>query len=398
MLPNLFGQENAIIPLNLGNRWIYSGEYECRINGYCDYIRSYSVIKEVEGDTIVDSVNWKKISRTETYDSTIINRFELWRADSQYVRIFRDNSIDTMWFDSNLVADSCWSWPITCVFAGTDTLWGQHYNTNRWYIYSNIMGFIGKSHTDVAFGFGPFEEFSYSADTSPSSKNVYDFSSTTLSIFGAYLDGQYFGGPAPPENLVATADTTSITLIWSANLEPDIAYYNIYSLSEGDTFSFLLSTNSPLDTVALIDSLLPNTEYQFKITAIDTEQYESGTSLLARARTLDEPVAISNNETGFVDIMSLFQNYPNPFNPKTTIHYHVTMPGFVQVEIFDIMGRNIKTLSKDRHRLGPLRVEWDGKDNAGNNVASGVYFYRLRLINQDGSNLITSMRKMSLIR
>jgi len=78
---------------------------------------------------------------------------------------------------------------------------------------------------------------------------------------------------------------------------------------------------------------------------------------------------------------SLHQNYPNPFNPVTTIEYDL---GFVDgpfqrvtVTVYDILGRNVKTLVSEEQSIGRYRVRWNGKDGNGVPVSSGVYFVHL---------------------
>ncbi len=75
---------------------------------------------------------------------------------------------------------------------------------------------------------------------------------------------------------------------------------------------------------------------------------------------------------------SLGQNYPNPFNPSTTIRYEIPNQGNVQVKVFDLAGREIVSLVDAAQTPGTYTVTWDGKDRAGNSVASGIYFYRLQ--------------------
>jgi flagellar hook assembly protein FlgD len=73
----------------------------------------------------------------------------------------------------------------------------------------------------------------------------------------------------------------------------------------------------------------------------------------------------------------LGQNYPNPFNPSTTIAYSVADKSDVKLQIFDVRGRLVRTLVDGERGPNNYRVMWDGLNNAGNSVASGVYFYRL---------------------
>ncbi len=74
---------------------------------------------------------------------------------------------------------------------------------------------------------------------------------------------------------------------------------------------------------------------------------------------------------------SLGQNHPNPFNPVTRIDYTVDLEGPVRLAIYDISGKLVRTLINRRMRSGTHSEEWDGRDNGGRAVASGIYFYRL---------------------
>jgi hypothetical protein len=75
----------------------------------------------------------------------------------------------------------------------------------------------------------------------------------------------------------------------------------------------------------------------------------------------------------------LFQNYPNPFNPSTTVEYSVAGASAVEIKIFNVRGQLIKTLVSGDKLPGRHRVTWDGKNDVGIRVASGVYFYRIRI-------------------
>ncbi|MBD3257524.1 T9SS type A sorting domain-containing protein [candidate division GN15 bacterium] len=73
----------------------------------------------------------------------------------------------------------------------------------------------------------------------------------------------------------------------------------------------------------------------------------------------------------------LGQNYPNPFNPTTTIDYSLPQRSEVRIEIINILGRRVKTLVNEEQAAGEYTVTWDGRDESGGAVATGVYFYRL---------------------
>ncbi len=74
---------------------------------------------------------------------------------------------------------------------------------------------------------------------------------------------------------------------------------------------------------------------------------------------------------------SLEQNYPNPFNPQTRIRYNLPEAGFVTVKIYKVDGEMIKELVNTNKRAGSYEVVWDGTNNNGMKVSSGVYFYQL---------------------
>ena len=74
---------------------------------------------------------------------------------------------------------------------------------------------------------------------------------------------------------------------------------------------------------------------------------------------------------------ALLQNYPNPFNPETRIQFTISSASHVKLEVFDILGRLVKTLFDDRLNTGEYSVVWNGTDHSSNQVSSGVYFYRL---------------------
>jgi hypothetical protein len=74
---------------------------------------------------------------------------------------------------------------------------------------------------------------------------------------------------------------------------------------------------------------------------------------------------------------ALSQNYPNPFNPQTRIKYELPHAGKVVLKVYNIVGQEICTLVDEVKPAGLFNVDWDGRDNTGHRVASGVYLYRL---------------------
>jgi len=79
---------------------------------------------------------------------------------------------------------------------------------------------------------------------------------------------------------------------------------------------------------------------------------------------------------------SLMQNFPNPFNPNTIIKYQLPNPGNVEIKIFDINSKCIKTLFNGFQAKGDQSISWDSRDDNNKQVASGVYLYRMKFNDQ----------------
>ncbi|UCE20263.1 MAG: T9SS type A sorting domain-containing protein [Gemmatimonadota bacterium] len=88
----------------------------------------------------------------------------------------------------------------------------------------------------------------------------------------------------------------------------------------------------------------------------------------------------------------LAQNYPNPFNPETRIDYQLAEDGFVELAVYNVLGQKVRTLKAGEHVAGTYSVLWNGRDDAGLDVASGVYFYRLE------TSTFTSTKRMILMK
>ena len=106
--------------------------------------------------------------------------------------------------------------------------------------------------------------------------------------------------------------------------------------------------------------------------------------------------AVVTDESYEVTEFKLAQNYPNPFNPTTTIQYNVAEEGLVNLQVYDITGRLVKTLVDNQFRTpgstAGYTVTWNGLDDRGQKVSAGLYIYRL----QSGTMSMTN--KMILLK
>jgi hypothetical protein len=75
--------------------------------------------------------------------------------------------------------------------------------------------------------------------------------------------------------------------------------------------------------------------------------------------------------------LSLNQNYPNPFNPQTNISFALANDSHVSLDVYDLLGRRVVRLIDEKMNVGSYTITWDGRDAVGNEISSGIYFYRL---------------------
>lgn len=86
---------------------------------------------------------------------------------------------------------------------------------------------------------------------------------------------------------------------------------------------------------------------------------------------------IHGSDEGRPSEFSLSQNYPNPFNPVTNIEFSLPRVAHVRLDIYNIVGQKVRTLVDEEMEPGRYVADWDGKDEKGNSVSSGIYFYRM---------------------
>jgi hypothetical protein len=104
------------------------------------------------------------------------------------------------------------------------------------------------------------------------------------------------------------------------------------------------------------------------------------------------PTAVEDEPTGLPFSLEVGQNYPNPFNAGTTINYQVPVPTELEITVLNVLGQQTRKLFSGRVYAGQHTVTWDGKDDRGQTVASGVYLYRIQ------TEHFTNAKKMVLLK
>jgi hypothetical protein len=107
--------------------------------------------------------------------------------------------------------------------------------------------------------------------------------------------------------------------------------------------------------------------------------------------------SVANQENG-PEYFQIYQNYPNPFNPSTTIAYSLPEKSSTVISIYDIQGRQIKSYTFGAQTAGYQRVVWNGTNDRGNPISSGVYVYRVRASSLGNGKVFVKSAKMLLLK
>jgi hypothetical protein len=123
------------------------------------------------------------------------------------------------------------------------------------------------------------------------------------------------------------------------------------------------NSNSPKE-YSFIDNPVGGTSFGYRLKQIDIDgKFEYSNSLEIMLNSPSKSAAL--------------QNYPNPFNPSTTISYKIQSACFATLKVYDVLGKEIAILVNEEKPAGIYDIVWNGKNNSGIKLTSGVYFYRL---------------------
>ena len=193
--------------------------------------------------------------------------------------------------------------------------------------------------------------------------------------------------PGMLTGLNATLDDGIVTLNWDISGANDLSHYNVYRANVPDfnidESYFLGESDEPVYS----DDVTDIGEYYYVVTAVDIHENEGAPSeaVSVTLLTLEEI-------HGLPDEFVIHQNYPNPFNPTTTLRYDIPKDGNVSILIYDMMGRQIRTLVNRNVSAGYHFIQWDGTNQSGSPVSAGVYIYILQ------SENYRSLKKMILLK
>jgi hypothetical protein len=180
-------------------------------------------------------------------------------------------------------------------------------------------------------------------------------------------------------SFAANAGEGAVVLYWTTAADEALSGFRLYRAQGSGQFSCITERSlSPYTSTYEDRKIEPGMEYRYIVAAVTLDDRE----------VRSQVVTVSSITPQLV----LQQNVPNPFNPRTTIGFSLPSSQRVLLAIYDAQGRCVRRLFDGFVPTGQREITWDGKDDEGRPVASGVYFYRLRT----GKQVLT--RKMLLLK
>ena len=176
--------------------------------------------------------------------------------------------------------------------------------------------------------------------------------------------------PGVPGGLMAVAMDDNIHLSWDRSIDEDFQYFVLEKATNIDfTEPEVIQT---ADTSYSDVNFTANQTNYYRLASVDHAGNISEYSAVVEAAVL------SIVENIVPEVFALYQNYPNPFNPTTQIRYDLPEEKNVTIIIYDVMGRNIRTLMNVNQTAGYHSIHWDAKNDTGEGVAAGMYIYTIQ--------------------
>jgi len=183
----------------------------------------------------------------------------------------------------------------------------------------------------------------------------------------------------PPVNFNAQIqNVTNVMCNWEAPAgATNITHYRVYRNGE---------QVGQVTTMFYVDMNVPAGTHTYHATALYNEEFESEPSNEVEIDMVDA------DDTIVPTVTELRGNYPNPFNPETTIAFSLKNASHVTIEIFNIKGEKVRTLVDKELHAAYHNIVWDGRDNRGRLVSSGIFFYRMK------TDEYNNVRKMIMMK
>lgn len=221
---------------------------------------------------------------------------------------------------------------------------------------------------------------------------------------GGRPDPEDTEGPALVEARRDEASDSLVNVLFDEPVEETSAgvptNYTVFETSVPSNTVAVLSATLQPDGVTVQLALAEPVYYAHSLAVSYVTDVSCNANEIEQGSTTEILPSVTGGDTPVAWTGALMQNYPNPFNPATTIRFEV--PGSVgrgaagavpvTLAVYDVRGRLVRTLVADRRAPGRYEAAWDGRNDGGRRVSSGIYFYRL------AAGDFTRTRKMVLLR
>jgi len=329
-------------------------------------------------------VRWKA-SQRDTYDNPLIAYYSVWRStDAALVsgeataatstriisdprEIPADFSGSAVWEVPGVSGPQYWEWV-----------------ANQDATYQSTYSMLASTRQDSVAGNPAEHYFKVLAHESTMPKTRIWESGT---VSGHSVDNL---APTAPLMLTAQRVGSDVHLEWNHALAPDLRDYSVYrSSASGVTPVEANFLASAADTV-LVDAGAPGSALYYIVTANDVHKNQSTPSDDASVTATGGTTGV--DDTPAITALTVLPNSPNPFTGSTTLSIGLPAASDLEIDVYDVAGRRVRVEKLAQQQSGWRNIAFDGHDDAGQWLASGVYFYRVH------AGGMTVTRKMILVR
>ena len=252
----------------------------------------------------------------------------------------------------------------------------QSYSVMRYESFGETPGWVMLQSLNAIGEQNYIYEVATVRDSTAENNGMTDFKIVASMHAGIYHSEPHAGysvdniAPGIPLNLQLVANPTTITATWSPSEDEDFQYFELQRSSDASFSAGSMVSFEMVDTVYTDVTVDLGMEYYYRVAAFDYAGNSSGYSGIVSASALN--VDLSNMVP---DAFVVHQNYPNPFNPVTTLRYDLPTDAMVNITIYDMMGRVVKTMVNGKQNAGFKSVRWNATNDLGDPVSAGLYMY-----------------------
>jgi len=241
---------------------------------------------------------------------------------------------------------------------------------------------------------GTFENGEYESSWNLSGNNNWVIDNATV----------YSGNYSARSGTIYDDQTSSLSISLFVQDDGEISFYQkVSSETDYDYLRFYIDNT-------LQDNWSGNGSWEFETFSVESgfhtfkwEYYkDGGVSSFQDCAWIDEitfpanSVDVTPDENSMIQIAEFYGNYPNPFNPTTTFSYNLATESEISLTLFNVKGQKIKTLVNENQTAGNHQITWDGTDDHGKKVSTGIYFSHCDVNNEESD--YTSVKKVLLLK